>query len=230
MGAIDFFRDFVVWLESLAKMIQVDIAYLLNSEVINNEYKHDGASLVMPEAGGGGCLAVVKFGKAVLMEVVSKDACSGETIHVTALFEVDPGDTGKLVEFVFVNEFLGDVSKHDADVLWPVERGVEIENLEVHGGKPGISLQENTVDEQFYKFNRARGGTYISGIYNVVAANGDAHAVSVISLLRLDLANNIRVGDFPAVLGWDLVVQDGEEGVGAFDVLTIVGTSVNALA
>ncbi len=38
-----------------------------------------------------------------------------------------------------------------------VEGGVEIEILEVHGGKPGILLGQNTVDEQFYKFNQARG-------------------------------------------------------------------------
>jgi hypothetical protein len=49
--------------------------------------------------------------------------------------------------------FLGlAVSKLDADVLWPVEGGVEIEVLDVHGGKPGIFLGENTVDERFYKF------------------------------------------------------------------------------
>ncbi len=35
-GAIDFFSDFVVLLESLAKMIQVGIANVLNGEVINN--------------------------------------------------------------------------------------------------------------------------------------------------------------------------------------------------
>ncbi len=48
---------------------------------------------------------------------------------------------------------MGDVRKLDADVLWPVERGVQIEVLEVHGGKPGITLGENTVDMQFDKFN-----------------------------------------------------------------------------
>ncbi len=31
-------------------------------------------------------------------------------------------------------------------------------------------------------------------------------------------------------LNWDLVVEDGEEGVGAFDVFAIVGTDANALA
>ena len=107
-----------------------------------------------PETGGDGCLVVVKFVKAVLEKVVNKDACLGETVHATAHFEVDPGVTGKLVELVLVNEFLGDVCKLDADILlWPVERGVEIEVLEVNGGKPNVTLGENTVDEQFDKFN-----------------------------------------------------------------------------
>jgi hypothetical protein len=35
---------------------------------------------------------------------------------------------------------LGDVSEHDADVLWPVEGGVEIDILEVHGGKLSVTL------------------------------------------------------------------------------------------
>ncbi len=134
-------------------MIQVGFAYVFNGKVVDNECKHDGAPFVVPEIGGGGCLVVVNFGKAVLEEVVSKDACLGETVHAMAHFKVDPGVADKIVELVLVNEFLGDVSKLDADVLWPAERGVEIEILEVHGGKPSVTLEENTVDEQFYKFN-----------------------------------------------------------------------------
>ncbi len=121
------------------------ITNVLNCKVIDNECKHDGSPLVMPETGGGGCLVVVKFGKAVSEEVISKDACLGETVHATAHFKVDPGVAGNLVELVLVNEFLGDVSKLDADILWPV--------LEVHGCKPSVALGENTVDEQFNKFN-----------------------------------------------------------------------------
>ncbi len=68
------------------------------------------------------------------------------------------------------------------------------------------------------------------GIRNVVAANGDVCVVGVISLLWSDLANNLGVGDFPAAVGWDLVIGNGEEGVGAFDLLAIVGTGANALA
>ncbi len=152
-GAANFLRDFVVLYESLAKMIQVGITNILDGKVIDNECKHDRVPFVASEPGGDGCLVVVKFGKAVSEEFVGKDACLGETIHAMAHFKVDPGVAGNLVELVLVDDFLGDVRKLDADVLWPVERGVQIEVLEVHGGKPGITLGENTVDEQFDKFN-----------------------------------------------------------------------------
>jgi hypothetical protein len=234
-GAINFFNDFVVLLESLAMMIQVGIANVLNGKVLNDECKHDGVPLVAPEPGGGGCLVggclvVVTFSKGVLEEVVSKDACLGGTVHATAHFKLDPGVTGKFVELVLVNEFSGDVRKLDVDVLWPVERGVEIEVLKVHGAKPSIALGEKTVDEQFDKFNQACGVTYISRICNVVATNGDACTVGIISLLWLDFANDLGVGDFLAAVNWDLVIRNGEEGVGAFDVLALVGTGANALA
>ncbi len=54
--------------------------------------------------------------------------------------------------------------------------------------------------------------------------------VGIISLLWLDLANNLGVGDFSAAVGWDLVVGNGEEGVGAFDVFAFIGTGANALS
>ncbi len=37
-----------------------------------------------------------------------------------ALFKVDPGVADKIVEIVFVNKFLWDVRRLDADVLWMV--------------------------------------------------------------------------------------------------------------
>ncbi len=55
-GAINFFGDFVVFPEGLANKIQMGIANVLNSKVINNECKHDGTPLVMPETRGGGYL------------------------------------------------------------------------------------------------------------------------------------------------------------------------------
>ncbi len=217
-GAVVFLRDFVVLFESLAKMIQVGIANVLDGKVVDNESKHDGAPFVAPEPGGGGCLIVVEFGKAVSEEFVGKDACLEETVHAGAYLKVDPRVTGKLVELILVDEFLEDVRKLDAEVLWSVEQVVKIEVLEVHGGKPGITLGENTVDKQF------------SGIHNVVAAKGDARAAGVVSFLRSDLANNLAVGDFSATVGCDLVVGNGEEGVGVFDALAFVGTGADTLA
>jgi hypothetical protein len=54
--------------------------------------------------------------------------------------------------------------------------------------------------------------------------------VGVVSFLWLDLANDVGVGDFPAAIGWDLVIRNGKESVGAFDVLALIGTGANALA
>ncbi len=152
-GAVNFLRNFVVLFESLTKMIQVGITNLLDGKVVNNECKHDGVPFVAPEPGGGGCLVVVEFGEAFLEEFIGKDACLGETVHATAHFKVDPGVAGNIVELVLVDKFLGEVCKLDADVLWSVERGVQIEVFEVHGGKPGITLGENTVDKQFDELN-----------------------------------------------------------------------------
>ncbi len=45
-SAIEFFGDFVVFLESLAKMIQVGIAEVLDGKDVDNECKHEGAPLV----------------------------------------------------------------------------------------------------------------------------------------------------------------------------------------
>jgi hypothetical protein len=55
-------------------------------------------------------------------------------------------------------------------------------------------------------------------------------AVSIVSLLWLDLANNLGVGDFFAAVGWGLAIGNGKEGIGAFNALAFVGTGADALA
>ncbi len=65
---------------------------------------------------------------------------------------------------------------------------------------------------------------------DVVSANGDARVVGAVSLLWSDLMNDLGVGDFAVAVGWGLVIGNGEEGVGAFDVLAFVRTGANALA
>ncbi len=46
----------------------------------------------------------------------------------------------------------------------------------------------------------------------------------------MDFADDFGVGDFLPALKRDFVMSDGEEGVGAFYALAIVGTSADALA
>ncbi len=53
--------------------------------------------------------------------------------------------------------------------------------------------------------------------------------VGGVAFPRLVFADNLGVGDFFPALNRDFVVLDGEEGVGAFYVLAIVGTSADAL-
>ena len=64
----------------------------------------------------------------------------------------------------------------------------------------------------------------------VVAADGDASSVGGVAFLGSDFADNLGVGDFLLAPKWNVVVLDGEEGVGAFHVLAVVGTSADALA
>ena len=54
--------------------------------------------------------------------------------------------------------------------------------------------------------------------------------VGGVAFLGSNFAGNLRVGDFLPGINGDLVVLDGEEGVGAFGALAIVGTNANALA
>jgi hypothetical protein len=67
-------------------------------------------------------------------------------------FKVDPTVADKIFACVFINEFFGDVGDLDADVFWSTQGGVEIEVLEIKGGKASIALEEYTVDEEFDKF------------------------------------------------------------------------------
>ncbi len=54
--------------------------------------------------------------------------------------------------------------------------------------------------------------------------------VGGVAFLGSDFADDLGVGDFLPVLKRDFVVSDGKEGVGAFYVLAVVGTSADALA
>ena len=73
-------------------------------------------------------------------------------------------------------------------------------------------------------------GANVSGVRYVVAANGDTSSVGGVAFLGLDFADDLGVGDFLPEPKRNVVVLDGEEGVGAFYALVIMGTNTNALA
>ena len=66
----------------------------------------------------------------------------GEAVHATSHFKVDPTVADEIFKCVFINEFFGDVGDLDADVFWLVQGGVEIEVLEIKGGKRKIEERE----------------------------------------------------------------------------------------
>ncbi len=76
----------------------------------------------------------------------------GEAVHAASHFKVDPTVSDKIFECVLINEFFGDVGDLGADVFWSVQGGVEVEVLEIKGGKASLALGEYTVDEEFDKF------------------------------------------------------------------------------
>ncbi len=54
-------------------------------------------------------------------------------------------------------------------------------------------------------------------------------SVGGVAFLGSDFADDLGVGDFLPALKRNLVVSDGEEGVGAFYALAIMGTNADAL-
>ncbi len=52
--------------EGLVKTILVGVDNVLNCIVIDNEGKHDGVPIVLPESRGGGCFIVVEFGNLMM--------------------------------------------------------------------------------------------------------------------------------------------------------------------
>jgi hypothetical protein len=129
----------------------------------------------------------------------------------------------KVFECVFVDEFFGDVGDFDADIFWLVQGLLRC-------CKVSPALGEYTVDEEFDEFEWASGGANVSGVRYVVAANVDVSSVGGATFLGSDFADDLGVGNFLPALNRDFVVSDGEEGVGAFYALAIVGTSADALA
>jgi hypothetical protein len=137
----------------------------------------------------------------------------GKPITALANFKIDPAISISTFKVVFLDEFFGDVEDLDADIF-RIEHGrVEIEVLEVDGAEASIFPGEDTIEEELDKLKRGRVGANVTRIADSVATNGDSGAVRVI-LVRTDLTDNHGVTDFLALVGWDVIVVDDEEGIG----------------
>ena len=92
-------------------MIGVVLAYIFYSEVIYYEGKQDRSPFVAPHTRGFGELVVVVFYKVCLQDAVGEAARLRETIDTVADFEIHPAFVDIVVEFLLVNELLGDVGE-----------------------------------------------------------------------------------------------------------------------
>ena len=92
-----------------------------------------------------------------------------ESVNAIANFEVDPAVCVDVVkEIVSVNDFLWDVGQHDADVLWSVEWGLEVEVRDVKGDKRRALPGEYAVE---YELDEVKGcglGANVSGVMYVM--------------------------------------------------------------
>ncbi len=148
----------------------------------------------------------------------------GKTLTSLANFKVDPSVSISALKFVFPHEFSGDVGDLDANIFRLKHRRVQVEDLEVNGAEPSVFSGEDTVEEELDKLERGCVGANITGIAYSVAADGDAGAVGIV-LFRTDLTDNHGVTDFLALVGWNVLVVDDEEGIGARYPLVGLGRS-----
>ncbi len=144
----------------------------------------------------------------------------GKALTALANFKVDPANAVPTWKVVFLDEFFWDVGELDAKVFGIWHKSVEIEVFYVDGSEVCSLSGEDTVEEQLDKFERGRVGANDAWIADSIAADGDTGAVRVI-LLRTNLADNRGVADLLALVGWDVLVVNEEEGVGACHLLTI---------
>ncbi len=154
----------------------------------------------------------------------------GKAVTALANFKVDPAIPVPTWKVVFLDEFFWDIGELNANVFGIWHWSVEIEVFYVNDAEPCSLSGEDTVEEQLDKFKQGRVGANVAWIANSITTDGDTGAVRVI-LLRTNLADDHGVADLLALVGWDVLVVDEEEGVGACYPLTIRGrTRSNALA
>ena len=77
----------------------------------------------------------------------------------------------------------------------------------VKGEKRGTPPRENTVDEEFHKFQGIRGSANISRVENEVASNSDAGKIGILFMWS-DFANHFSVCGMLSLFNWDVLVTN----------------------
>ena len=89
---------------------------------------------------------------------------------------------------------------------------------------------KDTVEEELDKLERGCVGADIPRIAYAVATDGDAGAVGIV-FFWTDLTDHHGVTNFLALVGWNVLVVDDEEGIGAcYPLGGLGGSGSNALA
>jgi hypothetical protein len=203
----------VEFFEKVKKKVEMFNTHVFNTKVIHNETELKWTPFVAPETRRGSSFVEAFGDKAGSKEIISKDTSLGKTVAALANFKVDPAIAVPTNEVVFLDEFFWDVGKLDANVFWFWHRGVQIEVFEVNGAEPCTLPGEDTVEEKLDEFEQGCVGANVARITDFVTTYGDSGSVRVI-LLRSNFTDDHGVADFLALVGWDVLVVDEEEGVG----------------
>ena len=154
-------------------------AYILYTEIVNNEGESNGAPTVVPETWGGWSLVVSMLVQMGGEEVVGQFADLLESIDPLLDLEVYPAIAGKGIKSIFINKFLWDDGELDFDIFMAVQGRTELEVSDIKTGKGCLRHGEGAVDEERHCFERRCTGACVSQVFNTVATDGDTSAERV---------------------------------------------------
>ena len=115
--------DGVIFFEGFFEVERVAFANVFYTKIIHYQREHDGSPLVAPQSRCGSGFVVTVLLKTCFEEVVGKLAGLWQSINSTKDGKVNLSVAGEVVEVIFLDEFLRDVSELDPDIFGAVEGG-----------------------------------------------------------------------------------------------------------
>ena len=146
----------------------------------------------------------------------------GKAVDTTVDFEIDPTISEIFKEIIFVDKVLRDVGELDAEIFRAVERGLEIEVVNVKRDKLGAFSREDAIYDKLEEIQGSSFDTNVTRVADVIAVDGDTGAIGV-GFFRADKTDHFGVGGSFAPILWDVLVKDELEGIGTFDELVGLG-------